>query len=383
MIPHWAAIDVCEHAKYLGVLVGRTASGKRWDDAIATYHKRVRLIASMRCGWGLSTVLYNILAASVTSYVAQFEAPPANLKNEERLAINRLYHLPNGSVPPSFFKNLGSAGNHACLIDISTAAAAARTRAFVRCGRGELLDNIINGAIDSIDRRYWVGADQWLKNSIWGQMKELANATLHQINLSEAIDRPAMQRLIHRTILPDFWTMAMGTLADKIPYCGDDPLHDMTARATYVLKTASKHLPLWAVAPLIRTMFAGWPLPGRLGDHQATCVMCGAAGPILHAHLAVCPAVVAWAECFDPAGTLDPNSPTTFGLDQPQCEHQVLAAALFWLSIYESWTFRKHGRASNTSVSTVRHRLRHMAVRDKRVASAIRAVRVAGFLPAG
>ena len=158
----------------------------------------------------------------------------------------------------------------------------------------------------------------------------------------------------------------------------------MARRAHDILARTLNKLPLWAVAPLIRTWFAGWPLPGRFGDHTTSCVMCGAPGPIFHEHLQECPKVSAWSEAFDPAGSLDVNGGLgALGLEQDPEEVKPLATCLFWLGLWEAWLFVKHGRTHGSSTSTIRHRLRHAAIRDGRVAGAIKIVRGAGFLPAG
>ena len=41
----------------------------------------------------------------------------------------------------------------------------------------------------------------------------------------------------------------------------------------------------------------------------------------------------------------------------------------FVLAIWESWTWAKHGRAAPPFYGVFRQRLRHMAIRDRRVAA--------------
>ena len=74
-------MEVVIEALCLGILMGPTASGRRWDRAIRTFVDRTRLIGALSSGWGTLTVLYNLLAVSVISYVAQFEDPPPMFRN--------------------------------------------------------------------------------------------------------------------------------------------------------------------------------------------------------------------------------------------------------------------------------------------------------------
>ncbi len=68
--------DPGDRAETFKVFCGQAAYVIKDMDPIRAYVDRTRLIGALASGWGMLTVLYNLLAASVLSYPAQFEDPP-------------------------------------------------------------------------------------------------------------------------------------------------------------------------------------------------------------------------------------------------------------------------------------------------------------------
>ncbi len=77
-------------------------------------------------------------------------------------------------------------------------------------------------------------------------------------------------------------------------------------------------------------------------------------------------------------------APTTlvgiFGLKHEATRRSAIATTLFAASMFETWTWSKHGRVGPAHVKSFRDRLRHLAVRDGVTAAAKSEFAQSGFL---
>ena len=83
-IPKWAEFAICSNGKYLGFVIGPTASTAQWCGAIDKYKSRVKEINSAGITAKFAISRYNQTAVPVFSYLAQLCPPPRNLIHEDK-----------------------------------------------------------------------------------------------------------------------------------------------------------------------------------------------------------------------------------------------------------------------------------------------------------
>ncbi len=124
------------------------------------------------------TLLYNNLCASTLAYIAPFGSPSAALAQEERLAIARIFRLPCGSLPPSFFHLLQHFADHKALLDIRLVATAAQVRTFLRLPPPETVHEALDRIDPSEDRFEHPAAGQWANICIFVSLRDCCTRTL-------------------------------------------------------------------------------------------------------------------------------------------------------------------------------------------------------------
>ncbi len=107
-------------------------------------------------------VLRDPLAAWVISYVALFKDLPPMFRHEERFGLNRIFRLPNGSIPGDLLKTLHVMADHPSIVDVTCIAWASQARTFLRLLRKDPIQRVLKEAAISDDSYFHPQAEGWV-----------------------------------------------------------------------------------------------------------------------------------------------------------------------------------------------------------------------------
>ncbi len=169
---------------------------------------------------------------------------PGEFYNVENLAIDRIFRVPNGSVPASFFKNLRRRNLGMALVDCDTTSLASRIRMFARLSRPEDIELILNSAVASEGRLANPRNEEWVRNTVFFRTKAEFQALYQTRSLdSFPIAGAQYQQNITIELSVDHWEEDTSTLSRKLVVVGASPHRTdrltERARAMLLLSIAS------------------------------------------------------------------------------------------------------------------------------------------------
>ncbi len=150
--------------KYLGILVGPGARSEAWKEAQSKYEECVRFLRSIDAGFVSTIYLYNILAASVLSWVGSFYPPSDELLNFESYALQSLVHGPWNVFPKNLLLQLKLTGLPTQFQCVATNSLASRIRNS-QTTSANFADTLrdVHDTLHSEDRNLRVNLPSWLE----------------------------------------------------------------------------------------------------------------------------------------------------------------------------------------------------------------------------
>ena len=204
--PSWADFSVAFSAKYLGFYLGPAKDGRAWDKPIEKFLERAAAWGGIGGGAFLCIRAYQVYMCSVLMFVAQLELPPPRLDAAVREACRRLFRGPRGWLPPTVLSSLKSLGSSNELVDIRTAAIAAKYRVLTcenekRGGlhvrrRARALERLLRTTPSSTVGLTWLG---WFRRSVLFNLRDAELAISSSSDRSRAADDAAERLELRRS----------------------------------------------------------------------------------------------------------------------------------------------------------------------------------------
>ena len=99
LVPKWAQFCVQFSAKYLGFFIGPSAGDSSWSGPLAGYQDICNMIRKLGLPFFSRILLYNMLAVSKLSYIAQLRDVPRYVLIEEARCVRQLFSGVHNAMP--------------------------------------------------------------------------------------------------------------------------------------------------------------------------------------------------------------------------------------------------------------------------------------------
>ncbi len=117
--PEWLAVEFVGAAVHPGVLVGLCVTPTmRWAAPLAKFAGRSRTLGGLGLGWYTIIHIFNMMVASVSSYVGQLAKVPQLVHSTLTLSISRLSRLPHSTIPSGSSRTSSSLGLQMAMSDL-------------------------------------------------------------------------------------------------------------------------------------------------------------------------------------------------------------------------------------------------------------------------
>ena len=190
--------------KYLGVFVGPGALEVAWDGVILAYSECIVFLRNLDAGFVPTISLYNVLAASICSWIGSFIAPSHKLLVLEGKSLQRLTHGPWNIFPKALMFQLKFLGFPLQFQSLQRNSAAARVRnGCTTSAQFWMLYHGLNLELSSDDRILRIPDSKWLHNSCIFQIHDsIISANNAGIETPEGILQSEVNSSLGRMLYP-------------------------------------------------------------------------------------------------------------------------------------------------------------------------------------
>ena len=276
-----------DFVKYLGVYLGPGAEQVMWREAIVAYKECISFLRCIDAGFTSTISLYNVLGASIFSWIGSFAPPSQELLILEGKSLQRLTHGPWNVFPKRLLMSLKTIGYPTQFQCLESNSIAARTRnAKITSTNFQDLIAEVNAALTSGERLCNLPDEPWMKRSY---LFALNDAVCHMRDKGFDTSVAFSQSQVSKHLVDSeevyepvpFFRKRLG----RFVAVDESQVESLIGR----YKTIGKRFKPCILSSYVVMVLNGWCTKSRFGHVDEGCIFCANScfGDIKH--LIVCP----------------------------------------------------------------------------------------------